>query len=43
MSLLQKFKINSYCVGGRHYNDTNTGIYVSISSKGNKMLENFCT
>ena len=23
MSLLQKFKNNSYCVGGRHYSGTN--------------------
>ena len=28
MSLLQKFKINSYCVGGRHYNGT-TGTNVN--------------
>ena len=23
MSLLKKFKTNSYCVGGRHYSGTN--------------------
>ena len=43
MSLLQKFKTNSCCVGGRHYSGTTTGIYESISSKGNKMLNSFCT
>ena len=28
MSLLQKFKTNSYCVGGRHYSGKNNkGVY----------------
>ena len=25
MSSFNKFKTNSYCVGGRHYNGTNNG------------------
>ena len=42
MSLLNKFKANSYCVGGRHYSGTNniTGV---ISAKGTKMLRGSCT
>ena len=38
MSLLNKFKTNSYCVGGRHYSGTNniTGL---VSAKGTKMLK----
>ena len=38
MSLLKKFKTNSYCVGGRHYSGTNN-IKSFISSKGTKMLK----
>ena len=41
MSLLQKFKTNSYCVGGRHYIDTNN-IRGFITSKGTKMLNCNC-
>ena len=37
MSLLNKFKTNSYCVGGRHYIGTNN-ISGAITSKGTKML-----
>ena len=33
MSLLNKFKTNSYCVGGRHYSSTNN-IHGLISAKG---------
>ena len=36
MSLLQKFKTNSYCVGGRHYCGTNI-IRGFITSKGTKL------
>ena len=32
MSLLNKFKTNSYCVGGRHYSDTDN-ISGAITSK----------
>ena len=42
MSLLNKFKTNSYCVGGRHYNGTNN-INGAITSKGAKMLRGSCT
>ena len=38
MSLLNKFKTNSYCVGGRHYSGTND-ISGAITSKGTKMLK----
>ena len=38
MSLLNKFKTNSYCVGGRHYSGTNN-IHGFISTKGTKMLK----
>ena len=41
MSLLQKFKTNSYCVGGRHYSGTNN-IRGFITSKGTKMLRGNC-
>ena len=41
MSLLNKFKTNSYCVGGRHYSDTNN-IRGVISAKGTKMLKGNC-
>ena len=41
MSLLNKFKTNSYCVGGRHYNGTNN-IRGVISAKGTKMLKGNC-
>ena len=42
MSLSNKFKTNSFCVGGRHYGDTNN-ISGAISSKGTKMLRGSCT
>ena len=48
MSLLNKFKTNSYCVGGRHYSGTNNireaiGEPASrITSKGTKMLKGNC-
>ena len=41
MSLLNKFKTNSYCVGGRHYSGTNN-ISGAITSKGTKMLKGNC-
>ena len=41
MSLLQKFKTNSYCVGCRHYSGTNN-IRGFITSKGTKMLKVSC-
>ena len=41
MSLLNKFKTNSYCVGGRHYSGTNN-IRGVISAKGTKMLMGNC-
>ena len=41
MSLLNKFKTNSYCVGGRHYGGTNN-IKGAITSKGTKMLRGSC-
>ena len=41
MSLLQKIKTNSYCVGGRHYSGTNN-IRGFITSKGAKMLKGNC-
>ena len=41
MSLLNKFKTNSYCVGGRHYSGTND-IHRFISAKGTKMLKGNC-
>ena len=37
MSLLNKFKTNSYCVGGRHYSGT-SNIIGAITSNGTKML-----
>ena len=48
MSLLQKFKTISYCVGGRHYSGTNNirgfiGEPASrITSNGTKMLKGNC-
>ena len=42
MRLLNKFKINSYCVGGRHYSGTNN-ISGAIILKGTKMLRGSCT
>ena len=42
MSILNKFKTNSYCVGGRHYSGTNN-ISGAITSKGTKMLRGSCT
>ena len=41
MSLLNKFKTNSYCVGGRHYSGTNN-IRGFFTSKGTKMLKGNC-
>ena len=41
MSLLNKFKTNSYCVGGRHYSGTNN-IRGVVSAKGTKMLKSKC-
>ena len=49
MSLSNKFKANSYCVGGRHYSGTNNirGVIGEpasrISAKGTKMLRGSCT
>ena len=42
MSLLNKFKTNSYFVGGRHYSGT-INISGAITSKGLKMLRGSCT
>ena len=41
MSLLNKFKTNSYCVGARHYSGTNN-ISGAITSKATKMLKGNC-
>ena len=41
MSLLKKFKTNSYCVGGRHNSGTIT-IRGVVSAKGTKMLRGIC-
>ena len=41
MSSFNKFKTNSYCVGGRHYSGTNN-VQGVITSKGTKMLKGFC-
>ena len=41
MSLLNKFKTNSYCVGGRHYSGANN-IRGFVSAKGTKMLKGNC-
>ena len=41
MSLLNKFKTNSYCVGGRHCSGTNN-VHGFISAKGTKMLRGNC-
>ena len=41
MSLLQKFKTNSYYVGGRHYSGTNN-IRGYITSKGTNLLKGNC-
>ena len=41
MSLLNKFKTNSYWVGARHYSGTNN-IRGFITSKGTKMLKGNC-
>ncbi len=37
-----KFKTNSYCVGGRHYSGTNN-IYGDINDKGVKFLRGKCS
>ena len=41
MSLLNKFKTNSYCVAGRHYSGT-VNIRGAITSKETKMLKGNC-
>ena len=41
MSLLNKFKANSFCVGGRNYSGTNN-ISGAITSKGSKVLKGNC-
>ena len=41
MSLLSKFKTNSFCVVGRHYSGT-INICGAITSKGTKMLKGNC-
>ena len=38
----QKFKTDSYCVGGRHRSST-TKIYGDITSKGSKVLIGYCS
>ena len=38
----QKFKSDSYCVGGRHRSATGK-IYGDITSKGNKVLIGYCS
>ena len=38
VSIFNKFKTNSYCVGGRHYRGTNI-IRGFVSAKGTKMLK----
>ena len=42
MSLLNKFKTNSYCVGGRHFGKIKN-ISGAITSKGTKILRGSCT
>ena len=42
MCSFNKFKTNSYCVGGRHYSGTND-IRGVVSAKGTKMLKGNCT
>ena len=39
---LQKFKTNSWCVGGRHYSGT-SNIIGDITPKGVKLLKGKCT
>ena len=41
MSSFNKFKTNSYCVGGRHYSGTGN-IRGVVSTKGTKMLKGNC-
>ena len=41
MSLLDKFKTNSYCVGGRHYSGINN-IRGFITSKGTRIVKGNC-
>ena len=41
MSILNKFKANSYSVGDRHYSGTNN-ISGAITSKGTKILKGNC-
>ena len=38
----QKFKSDSYCVGGRHRSSTKK-IYGDITSKGSKVLIGYCS
>ena len=41
MSLLQNFKTNSYCIGGRNYSGTNN-IRCFLLAKGTKILKGNC-
>ena len=41
MSSFNRFKTNSYCVGGRHYSGTNN-IRGVVTAKGTKMLKGNC-
>ena len=41
MSCSNRFKSNSYCVGGRHYSGTNN-IRGVVTAKGTKMLKGNC-
>ena len=41
MSNFNKFKTNSYCVGGRHYSGTNN-IRGVVTAKGTKILKRNC-
>ena len=40
--IFQKFKSDSYCVGGRHRSAT-IEIYGDITSKGSKVLIGYCS
>ena len=39
---LQKYKSDSYCVGGRHRSGTSK-VYGDITSKGSKVLIGYCS
>ena len=41
MSSFNKFKTNSYCIGGRHYSGINN-VRGVVSAKGTKMLKRSC-